>query len=52
MSIKSALKKEGIEIINSLDSLTISSIATNIVNVLQNTFPERNLNTHKIFLIS
>lgn len=49
MSIKSALKKEGIEIISSLDSLTISSIATNIVEVLQNTFPEKNLNTHKIF---
>lgn len=49
MSIKSALKKEGIEVINSLDSLTINSIASRIVEVLQNTFPERNLNTHKIF---
>lgn len=49
MSIQSALKKEGIEVISSLDSLTISSIASKIVEVLQNTFPERNLNTHKIF---
>lgn len=49
MSIKSEIKKEGIEIISALDSLTISSIASNIVEVLQNTFPEKNLNTHKIF---
>lgn len=49
MSIKSALKREGIEVIDSLDSLTISSIASTLAKVLQKTFPEKNLNTHQIF---
>lgn len=49
MSIKSALKKEGITVISPLDSLTVNSIASKIVDVLQNTFPKNKLNTHKIF---
>ncbi len=49
MSIKSEIKKEGIEVIRALDSYTINSIASNIVQILKNTFPEKNLNSPKIF---
>lgn len=49
MSIKSEIRKEGIEVISSLDSLTISSIASKIVEVLQNVFPEKTLNIPQLF---
>lgn len=49
MSIKSEIKKEGIEVIRALDSSTINAIASNIVEVFQNTFPEKNLNSPKTF---
>ncbi len=49
MSIKSEIKKEGIEIIRALDSLTINTIASNIVEILKNTFPEKDLEAPKIF---
>ena len=41
MNINSAIKKEGIEVISSLDSETINSIAFKIIEALQNTFPEK-----------
>ncbi len=49
MSIKSEIKKEGIEVIRALDTLTINSIAANIVKTLKNTFPEKSIGTPKIF---
>lgn len=49
MSIKSEIRKEGIEVIRALDSSTINSIASNIVEALKNTFPERDLDIPKIF---
>lgn len=49
MSIKSEIKKEGIEIIRALDTLTINSIAANIVKTLKNIFPENNLQSPRIF---
>lgn len=49
MSIKSEIKRDGIEIISDLDSLTINSIASNIVEILQNTFPDNFFNAPKIF---
>lgn len=50
MSIKSDLRKEGIEIIEKLDTLTVNSIATNIAQRLSNTFPEQSINEHDLFV--
>ncbi len=49
MSIKSEIRKEGIEVIRAIDSLTINSIASNIVATLKNVFPEKDLDVPKIF---
>ncbi len=49
MNINSAIKKEGIEVISSLDSETINSIAFKIIEALQNTFPEKSLNVPQLF---
>ena len=49
MSIKRDLKKEGIEIIQKLDTLTINSISKNVAYKLSKTFPELELNTKKLF---
>ena len=49
MTIKSAIKKEGIKVISSLDSSTISSIASKIIEVLQSVFPEKTLNMPQLF---
>lgn len=49
MSINSEIKREGIDVIRPLDSVTINSIASSIVDILQSTFPEKTLNTSGIF---
>ncbi len=49
MSIDSTIKKEGIEVISTLDSSTIHTIASKIIEVLQNTFPKKSLNVPKLF---
>lgn len=49
MSIKSDLKKEGIEIIYELDFLTINSIAENISRRIIESFPEFKIPQNEIF---
>ena len=50
MNIESDLKKDGIEVIEKLDTLTINSIAKNIANKLCSTFPEYGLNENELFI--
>ena len=49
MSIKSELRKEGIEVISQLNTLKVNSIATNIAKKLVDSFPEQNFNYHELF---
>ena len=49
MSINSTLKREGIEVIGSLNTLEINKIASNISEKLCNTFPEHKLDQSKLF---
>ena len=50
MSIKSELRKEGIEVISKLNTLKVNSIAHNIATTLVNNFPEQNINYHELFI--
>ena len=50
MSIKSDLKKDGIEVIQKLDTLKINSIAKNIASKLCQTFPDYGLNENDLFI--
>lgn len=50
MSIKSDLKKDGIEVIEPLDTLKINSIASNISIKICETFPEYGLNQNELFI--
>ena len=50
MSIKSDLKKDGIEVIEKLDTLKINSIARNISLKICKTFPEFNLDQNNLFM--
>lgn len=50
MSVESDLKKDGIEVIESLDTLKINSIARNISLKICETFPEYNLNQNELFI--
>lgn len=50
MSIETELKKDGIEIIEKLDTLKINSIAMNVSLKLCETFPEYNLNQNELFI--
>ncbi len=49
MSIHSKLKKEGIQVINQLDTLKVNTIAINVANKLCLAFPEHNLNKSELF---
>ena len=49
MSIKRDLRKEGIEVIKSLDTLAINSISKGVAYKLAKTFPELKLNTEGLF---
>lgn len=50
MSIKSDLKKDGIEVIEKLDTLTINSLARNISIKICDTFPQFGLNQNELFI--
>jgi len=50
MSVKSDLKKDGIEVIEKLDTLKINSMARNISTKLCETFPEFGLNQNELFI--
>ena len=50
MGINSLLKKEGIEEIKKLDTLSINKIAANISEKICSTFPSLNLNQSNIFI--
>lgn len=50
MSIESDLKKDGIEVIEKLDTLKINSIARNISLKLCETFPQYSLNQNELFI--
>lgn len=49
MSIHSKLKKEGIEIIEELDTLKVNTIAINVASKLCLAFPEHNLKRSELF---
>ncbi len=49
MSISSTLRREGIEVISSLDALEINKIASIIADKLATAFPEQNLDSSKLF---
>lgn len=50
LGIEKILKKEGIEIIKPLDTLSINSLAKNIASVLSKGFPNLNLNSNDLFM--
>ena len=50
MSINSILKKEGITVVNPLNTLEINKIASKIAEMLCSTFPEHNLNKSDLFI--
>lgn len=50
MSIETELKKDGIEVIEKLDTLTINSLAKNIASRLCSTFPNFGLNEKELFI--
>ena len=50
MSIKTELKKEGIEVIKPLDTLSVITIAKNVATKLVMAFPEQNLNCNELFI--
>jgi len=50
MSIKSDLKKDGIEVTSTLDTLKINSLARNISLKICTTFPEYNINQNELFI--
>ena len=50
MSIESELKKDGIEVTEKLDTLTVNTIAKSIAHRLCSTFPEFNLNEQDLFI--
>lgn len=50
MSIKSDLKKDGIEVTGKLDTLTVNTIARNIADRLTSTFPEFLLDSRELFI--
>lgn len=49
MSIKSELRKEGIEVISELNIFKVSSIADTIAKKLVKSFPEQNFNYNELF---
>lgn len=50
MSIKRDLKREGIEIIRQMDTLTVNTLAKNIADTLSKTFPDLNLDKKNLFM--
>ncbi len=50
MSVESDLKKDGIEVIEALNTLKVNSIARNISMKICDTFPEYGLNQNELFI--
>lgn len=50
MNIDLELKKEGIEIIRKIDTLTVNSIAKNVAEKLVLAFPNQNLDQNEVFI--
>ena len=50
MGIESDLKKDGIEVIEKLDTLKVNTIARNVSIKLCDTFPQFNLNQNELFI--
>ncbi len=50
LSIKRVLKREGIEIIEKLDTLTVNSLAKNIATSLCSAFPNLGLDSNTLFI--
>ena len=50
MSVKADLKKDGIEVIEPLDTLKINSIAMNISQKICETFPDYGFNQNDLFI--
>lgn len=50
MSIESDLKKDGIKVIDKLDTLVVNSVARNIAQKLVATFPEMNFDETNLFI--
>ena len=50
MSVESDLKKDGIEVVEALNTLKINSIARNISMKICDTFPEYGLNQNELFI--
>ena len=50
MSIESDLRKDGIEVTEKLDTLTINSIAKNISSKICDFFPQFGLNQNELFI--
>lgn len=50
MSIETDLKKEGIQIVHPLDTLTVNSIAKNVSEKLVLAFPDQNLDAKELFI--
>ncbi len=50
MSIESNLKKEGIEVIEKIDTLKVNSMAMSISKKICNTFPEYGFNQNELFI--
>lgn len=50
MSIESDLKKDGIKVIGSLDTLSVNTLAHDVAEKICNTFPEQNFIFHNLFI--
>ena len=50
MSVESDLRKDGIEVIKAIDTLTINSIANNMATKICETFPNYGLNSNELFI--
>ena len=50
MSIETDLKKDGIEVLEPLDTLKINSIARNISKKICDIFPEYGFNSNELFI--
>lgn len=50
MSIKKALKKEGISIVSTLDTLTVNTLSKKIADKISLRFPELKLNSNELFM--
>ncbi len=50
MSIKKDLKREGIEVINKFDTLSVNTLAKKIADIISSTFPSLKLNSNELFI--